>query len=69
MNTFGQMCGTIDPRSCIRCVHGFGIKTGYDTYQIQPPCRERPGNRYGLQLMRRHVFLVREKLTTLTPMD
>jgi hypothetical protein len=24
------MCGTIDPGSCIRCVLGFGIKTGYD---------------------------------------
>jgi hypothetical protein len=24
------MCGTFDPGSCIRCVLGFGIKTGYD---------------------------------------
>jgi hypothetical protein len=30
VNTFGRMCGTIDPGSCIRWVHGFGIKTGYD---------------------------------------
>jgi hypothetical protein len=22
------------------------------TFQIQPPCRKRPGNRYGLQLLR-----------------
>jgi hypothetical protein len=28
---FWPMCGTIDPGSCIRWVHGFGIKTGYDT--------------------------------------
>jgi hypothetical protein len=31
MNTFGCMCGTIDPGSCIRLVPGFGIKTGYDS--------------------------------------
>jgi hypothetical protein len=29
-NTFGCMCGTVDPGSCIWWVHGFGIKTGYD---------------------------------------
>jgi hypothetical protein len=29
VNTFGRMCGIIDPRSCIRQVLGFGIKTGY----------------------------------------
>ena len=28
VSTFGRMCGTIDPRSCIRWVLGFGIKTG-----------------------------------------
>jgi hypothetical protein len=33
MNTFGRICGTIDPGSCIRWVHGFGIKTGYDIVQ------------------------------------
>jgi hypothetical protein len=26
VSTFGRMCGTIDPRSCIRWVLGFGIK-------------------------------------------
>jgi hypothetical protein len=31
VNTFGHMCGTIDPGSCIRWVLGFGIKTGYDS--------------------------------------
>jgi hypothetical protein len=36
------------------------------TYQIKPPCGERPSDRYGLQLMRQHVFLVSEKLTTFT---
>jgi hypothetical protein len=30
VNTFGRMCGTIDPGSCIRWVLGFDIKTGYD---------------------------------------
>jgi hypothetical protein len=25
------MCGTINPGPYIRCVLGFGIKTGYDT--------------------------------------
>jgi hypothetical protein len=30
VSTFGRMCGTIDPGSCIRWVPGFGIKTGYD---------------------------------------
>jgi hypothetical protein len=39
------------------------------TYQIQPPCIEMPGNRYGLQLMRRRMFLVSEKLTTLALTD
>jgi hypothetical protein len=39
------------------------------TYQTQPPCRERPSNRYGLQLMRRHMLLASKKLTTLTPTD
>jgi hypothetical protein len=39
------------------------------TYQIQPPCGERPGNGYDMQFMRRHVFLARKKLTTFTPMD
>jgi hypothetical protein len=31
VNTFGRLCGTIDPGSCIRWVLGFGIKTGYDS--------------------------------------
>jgi hypothetical protein len=39
------------------------------TYQIKPPCRKRSGDRYGLQLIRRHIFLVSEKLTTFTPMN
>jgi hypothetical protein len=30
VTTFGHMCGTNDPGSCIRWVLGFGIKTGYD---------------------------------------
>jgi hypothetical protein len=30
VDTFGCMCGTIDPGSCIRWVLSFGIKTGYD---------------------------------------
>jgi hypothetical protein len=30
VSTFGRMCGTSDPGSCIRWVLGFGIKTGYD---------------------------------------
>jgi hypothetical protein len=30
VSTFGRMCGTIDPGSCIRWVLGFAIKTGYD---------------------------------------
>jgi hypothetical protein len=28
--TFGRMCGTIDPGSCIQWVLSFGIKNGYD---------------------------------------
>jgi hypothetical protein len=32
VDTFGRMCGTIDPVSCIRWVLGFGIKTGCDIY-------------------------------------
>jgi hypothetical protein len=39
------------------------------TYQIQPLCGERPGNRYGLQLMGQHVFLVRKKLMTFALTD
>jgi hypothetical protein len=35
------------------------------TYQVQPPSGERPGNRYGLQLMRWHVFLVSKKTDNL----
>jgi hypothetical protein len=31
VSTFGHMCGTIDPGSCIRWVLSFGIKTRYDT--------------------------------------
>jgi hypothetical protein len=30
VTTFGHMCGTSDPVSCIRWVLSFGIKTGYD---------------------------------------
>jgi hypothetical protein len=30
VSTFGCMYGTIDPRSCIRWVLNFGIRTGYD---------------------------------------
>jgi hypothetical protein len=30
VNTFGRMCGTIDPESCIRSVLGFGVKTRFD---------------------------------------
>jgi hypothetical protein len=30
VDTFGRMCGTIDPGSGIRWVLGFGIKIGYD---------------------------------------
>jgi hypothetical protein len=30
VSTFGRMCETIDPGSCIRWVLDFGIKTGYD---------------------------------------
>jgi hypothetical protein len=30
VSIFGRMCATIDPRSCIRWVLGFDIKTGYD---------------------------------------
>jgi hypothetical protein len=35
MITFGCMCETIDPGSCIRWVHGFRIKTGYDRSGIR----------------------------------
>jgi hypothetical protein len=31
MDTFGRMCGTIDPGSCIWWVLDFGIQIGYDT--------------------------------------
>jgi hypothetical protein len=41
VSTFGRMCGTIDPGSCIRWVLGFGVKTGYDT-SIRPESRIRP---------------------------
>jgi hypothetical protein len=30
VSTFGRMCGTIDPGSCIRWVLSFGIRTWYD---------------------------------------
>jgi hypothetical protein len=36
------MCGTIHPGSCIRWVHGFGTKTGYD---MEPELRSVPGAR------------------------
>jgi hypothetical protein len=32
VSTFGRMCGTINPRSYIRWVLGFGIETRYDTF-------------------------------------
>jgi hypothetical protein len=32
VRTFDRMCGTIDPRLCIRWVLDFGIKIEYDTY-------------------------------------
>jgi hypothetical protein len=35
VNTFGRMCETIDPGSCIRWILGFGIKTEYDMW-LQP---------------------------------
>jgi hypothetical protein len=38
VSTFGRMCGTIDPRSCIRWVLGFGIKTRFDTWGLQIFC-------------------------------
>jgi hypothetical protein len=38
MSTFGHMCGTIDPGSCIRLVLGFGIKTVYDNYHDSWAC-------------------------------
>jgi hypothetical protein len=41
VSTFRCMCGTIDPRSCIRWVVGFGIKTGYD---ITPPNKNLSSN-------------------------
>jgi hypothetical protein len=41
VNTFGRMCGTIDPVSCIRWVLSFGMKTGYDSFFTQPPCQQR----------------------------
>jgi hypothetical protein len=31
VSTFGRMCGTSDPGSCIRRVLSFSIKTGYDS--------------------------------------
>jgi hypothetical protein len=38
VSTFGHMCGTIDPRSCIRWVLCFGIKTEYDNYHDSRAC-------------------------------
>jgi hypothetical protein len=35
VRTFGHMCGTIDPGSCIRWVLDFGIKIGYDRSGIR----------------------------------
>jgi hypothetical protein len=37
VSTFGCMCGTIDPGSCIQWVLGFGIKTGYGIYPDNLP--------------------------------
>jgi hypothetical protein len=34
VSTFGRMCGTIDPGSCIWWVLGFGIKIGYDSAAV-----------------------------------
>jgi hypothetical protein len=39
------------------------------TYQIKTPCGERLGDRYDLHVIRWHVFLASEKLTTFTPMN
>jgi hypothetical protein len=36
------------------------------TYEIQPPCRERQSDRYGLELMGQHMFLVSKILATFT---
>jgi hypothetical protein len=42
VSTFGRMCGTIDPGSCIWWVLGFGIKTGYDNQVHVEPKSEIP---------------------------
>jgi hypothetical protein len=39
------------------------------TYQIQPPCGKRPGDRYGLEMMRWHIFLASKELAPFTTMD
>jgi hypothetical protein len=39
------------------------------TYQIQSPCRKKSGDRYGLELMRWHMFWVREELAPFTVID
>jgi hypothetical protein len=38
VSTFGDMCGTIGPGSCIRWVLSFGIKTGYDNAPGHTDC-------------------------------
>jgi hypothetical protein len=38
VSTFGRMCGTIDPGSCIRWVLDFGIKSGM-TEVVPEPCQ------------------------------
>jgi hypothetical protein len=34
-----------------------------------PPCKKRPSDRYGLELMGWYVFLASKKLATFTAMD
>jgi hypothetical protein len=46
VSTFGRMCGTIDPGSCIRWVLGFGIKLGMIAWrQWCPNAVHHPGGR------------------------
>jgi hypothetical protein len=39
------------------------------TYQIQPPCGERPGDQYDLELMGWYMLLASKELTTFTMMN
>jgi hypothetical protein len=53
VSTFGRMCGTIDPRSCIWWVLGFGIKLGMTSLLgsfllfLGPPWQWVPGSVHG----------------------